>query len=182
MAEGNSGKRLRWGSLALFVGAPLLALSLTVLNLVEAAESEAHAAQQEALFAQLQRRVAAGPANALPEDTSALYLKAASDGLAKAELQQHLVRLIAEKAGRLIETQGGDEPTEEESRRVMVRVTLDVTNDGLFAILHGIETGLPLLTVEQMALRKLPGQGGGEDPDPVLRVSLAVVGHWRAKG
>lgn len=180
-ADDAERRRLRLGGLALFLGLPALLLSLTVLNLAGAADSEARAARQEAVLEQIERRVRAG-AGALTPDSSAIYLAASSESLAKAELQQLLVKLVAANAGRLIEAQGGDETGEEERRQVQVRVTLDITNDGLFDLLHGIETGVPLLSVEQVALRKLPGRSGGEDPDPVLRVSLAVAGHWKGKG
>jgi thymidine phosphorylase len=79
---------------------------------------------------------------ALPADTSALYLAEMSDTLARAELQQLVVGLVARSSGRLIEAQGGDEPAGEDSRQVQVRVTLDTTHDGLFDLLHGIETGI----------------------------------------
>lgn len=174
-------RRLRLASLALFVGAPVLLLSLTVLNLLGASHNDARATRQEALLEQIERRVGTGGGTALPGDTSALYLAETSDTLAKAELQQLVVGLIARTSGRLIEAQG-DEPAGEDSRQVQVRVTFDVTNDGLFDLLHGIETGVPLLSVEEVGLRKLPGQSGGEDADPLLRVSLVVVGHWKGKG
>lgn len=173
-------RRLRWGSLALFVGAPVLLLGWTVLNLLDAADREAAASRQEAVLGAIERRAGAG--QAVGGDTSAAFLQAGSDALAKAELQQLLVRLVAQSSGRLIETQGGDEPTEADDRRVQVRVTLDATHDGLFDLLHGIETGSPLLSVEQVDLRQLADPSGGESADTTLRVSLVVAGHWKGKG
>jgi hypothetical protein len=183
-AEGAAERRrLRLGSLALFVGAPVLLLSLTVSNLLGASDGDARATRQEALLGEIERRVAGGGAVALPVDTSALYLAEMSDTLARAELQQLVVGLVARSSGRLIEAQGGDEPAGEDSRQVQVRVTLDTTHEGLFDLLHGIETGLPLLTVKQVGLRKLPGpSGSGDEVDPLLRATLAVTSHWKGKG
>ena len=69
-------------------------------------------------------------------------------------------------------------PQQEDNRRVKLQVTLDATNESLFNLLYEIETGVPILAVEQISIRKLPSRTGGPENDPVLRVSLVVRGHW----
>lgn len=178
----DPGRALRWGSLALFLGAPILIAALTAYNLVSASELESRAARQEALLAQMERRLALGATGAAGGDTSSIYLAAASGTLAKAELQRLVVDMVDRVSGRLIEVQAGEEAPSEDERKVQLRMTLDTTNDKLFELLYAIETGVPLLAIDQIGMRKLPTRAGGEDGDPVLRVTIVLRGHWKGTG
>lgn len=177
----TSGRKAAFfGALALFVAAPIAAAALTGFNLLRSSESEARAAAQEATLAQIERRIAAqsfGPRGA--GDMSPIYLKAASGTLAKAELQQLVGQIVERASARLVEVRGQDEESPEDKGRIQLQVTMDANNESLFKALYEIETGIPLLSVEQIGVRKVPSRTGAPDIDPSLRVTIVVRGHWR---
>jgi hypothetical protein len=181
-AAGTDGRRtLVWGALVLFVGAPIAVAALTAFNLVRSSELSAHASEQEVPLRQIERRIETGAADggAGATDVSAIYLNAASGTLARAELQQLIVNMIGRSSGRVIEARGSDDDSQQEdNRQVKLQVTLDATNESLFNLLYEIETGVPILAVEQISIRKLPSRTGGPENDPALRVSLVVRGYW----
>ena len=133
--------------------------------------------QQEALLRRLEERLVRTADAPLEEDVRGIYLSATSPTLAQAELQQLIAKLIDRASGRLIEAQVVSET--EDDRAARVRISFDSTNAKLFDLLYAIETGVPLLSIEQIGLRKLPTQESGREDDPVLRVSFVVRGHLK---
>lgn len=196
-AQGGSAQAgLRAGAIALFVAAPLLAATLAGLNVLSAVEQGERADAQEAVLAGVRRRIAAGAAgpSGRSADTSAVYLTAPSVTLAKAELQQLVGRLVEQGSGRLVEARGGDDETGQDGAaqgggagaeraqggRVQLQVTMEATNESMFNILYEIETGTPLLSIEQIGIRKVASRTDAPDADPALRVTILVRGHWSA--
>lgn len=183
MMEGLAGPNLRrWAgpaAVALFVGLPLLLAGLTLGNLARWSEAGSAAAEREERIAGIQGRIRAGAVqrSGPARDTGAIFLAAASGSLARAELQGHLVGLVERAGGRLIEVRGEDEREGAETLSVLLRASLDIGNAGLFDLVAAIETGLPLLTVEEINVRTLASRAGSEDPNPALRVALAIRGH-----
>lgn len=170
---------LRWTALCALVALPVAALALTAVNLLQAADLDALAAAQGQTVAQLERRVAAAAGRATPAvDASAIYLPGATPALAKASLQRLLVDAVERASGRVIEAEdanleGGAE--ERQDGGVRLRITFDARNAALLDLLYALETGLPLLSVERIEIRRL--DMGGDDP--TLRVGLVVVGAAR---
>lgn len=166
---------------ALAVALPLGALVFAVVALLQASETGALAERQVATVAALERRAARlGDRAGERLDASAVYLPGDGREIARAELQKLLVEAVNAADGKLIETQepgaelASDAP---DDGRIELRVTFDATNDGLLDLIHGLETRLPLLTIERLETRRLE-VGGEEDPeDPALRASLVVRGH-----
>ncbi|WP_245479763.1 type II secretion system protein GspM, partial [Hansschlegelia zhihuaiae] len=113
-------------------------------------------------------------------DARSIYLPGDGVELARAELQKLLVEAVSAADGKLIESQ---EPGTERASdapddgRVDLRVTFDATNDGLLDLIYGLETRLPLLTIERLETRRLDVTGEDDPEDPTLRVSLVVRGH-----
>ncbi|WP_375462390.1 type II secretion system protein GspM [uncultured Methylobacterium sp.] len=180
----SQAREARWFgplAVALFVGAPLLLVALTLSNLVRWSEAGAAAAETRGHLAQLEDRIRAEAGRAAPVrgDMSTLYLTAGTGSLAHAELQQRLVGLVERAGGRLIEVRGDEAPEAAAQRSILLRVSLDIGNDGLFDLLSGIEAGLPILTVEALNVRAASGRGAGDEADPTLRVALAVRGYRR---
>lgn len=169
-------------AVALFVGTPLLLGAITIANLARWSEAGTAAAATGGHVAQLEARIRAEAGRPVPTraDLSALYLTAGAASLAHAELQQRLVALVERAGGRLIEVRGDAAPEVAAQRSILLRLSLDIANDGLFDLLSAIETGLPILTVEAVNLRPVSGRNAGsEDADPMLRVALAVRGYRR---
>lgn len=170
-------RNLRLAATALFVGLPLLGAGLTAANLIRTAELAGAVAQREAELAPLASRLArSGPS--ADADLSAVWLTGSSRSLAAAQLQQHLVGVIASTSSRLIEVQDV-EPSAEAAGDISLRITFDATNDGILAVLSAIEAGLPILMIDQLSIANVgAGDGAGND-DPLLRVELTIRGFWR---
>lgn len=173
--------RLLLGALALFVAAPIAAAALTGFNVWRSSDASDRAAAQEVVVGQIERRIAAGASATRGPggDLSAIYLAASSGTLAKAELQQLVGRVIERASARLIEVRGQDEEAVQENGRIQLQVTMDATNESLLKVLYDIETGVPLLSAEQIGIRKVPSRTGAPETDPSLRVTLVVGGHWK---
>jgi general secretion pathway protein M len=181
MSDAPDARIVRAAALAAFVVLPVLAAALIGFNLVRVAETEELAARQEQLLAQLDARLARvdGGSQTLG-DTTPLYLPATSASLAGAALQKRLVEAVETAGGRVIETQSVEEIEPDAEDDVRLRITLDVDNAGLLALMHGLETGLPLMTLESVSVRQLPSQRDEAGDNPTLRVDLVVRGYWKA--
>lgn len=169
---------LSWAVLCMLAAAPALALALIAVNLLQAAEFGALAERQNETVTQLERRVAAIAGRTAPAvDASAIYLAGATPALARAALQRRLVDAVERATGRVIEAEEAsiDGSEAQSAGEVRLRITFDANNAAVLDLLHGLETGLPLLTVERIEIRRL--DTGGEDP--MLRVALIVVGATR---
>lgn len=179
-------------AVAVFVGLPLLLAALTLDRLAawwdasEAVEeSRSRIGQIEARIRRLaveQARLREGGGEGGGEGkvarTRSVFLDAAAPGLARAEMQRRLSALVDAAGGRLIEVRGEDEA--DDGRTVLLRASLDIGNDGLFDLLARIEAGMPLLTVESINIRTQAGRAAAaDDPQPTLRVALALRGHRR---
>lgn len=169
-------------AVALFVGAPLLLLTVTLTNLARWSEAGAEANASADHLAQVETRIRGEAGRPVPThgDLSALYLTAETGSLARAELQQRLAGIVERAGGRLIEVRGDETSDMAAQRSIQLRLSLDIGNDGLFDLLAAVERGVPLLTVEAINIRPVSGRGGAaEDADPMLRVALAVRGYRR---
>jgi hypothetical protein len=180
MTDAPDARIVRLAALAAFVVLPVLAAIFVGSSILRLNETEALIARQEQLLAQLDARLARvdGGSRALG-DTTPLYLPAASAPLAGAALQR-LVAAVEAAGGRVIETQSVDEVEPDSEDDVRLRITLDVDNAGLLGLMHGLETGLPLMTLETVSVRQLPSQGDDAGDNPTLRVDLVVRGFWKA--
>lgn len=174
-------------SVAVFVGLPLLLAALTFDRLSAWWDATGTIEESRIRIGQIEariRRLAAEQAKAREAEgaeairTHSIYLDAAAPGLARAEMQRRLSALVDAAGGRLIEVRGEDEA--DDGRSVLLRASLDIANDGLFDLLATLEAGMPLLTVESINIRTQAGRGAAvEDPQPTLRVALAIRGHRR---
>lgn len=178
-AEPRPLRRVVTGALA--VALPLGLLLFSLVTFLQASETEAIADRQEATVSALETRAARLSERAGAQlDATAVYLPGDGVEIARAELQKLLSDAVSEAGGRLIETQepgnvrDADAP---DDGRVELRVTFDVGNDGLLDLLYGLETRLPLLTIERLEARRLDAEAEASDDDPMLRVSFVARGH-----
>lgn len=166
-------------AILIFVGLPLLLAGFTALNIIQVLDDRVTIAEKQTQLAALQRRLKAPRSGATQQDFSSLYIEAASRGLASATLQQQLVGAIATASGRLIETLSVD-PVDpgEQADDIRLKATLDIDNDGLLTLLHALESGMPLLEIETLSVRRLQ-EAGAEGQSETLRVDMMVNGHWK---
>ncbi len=167
--------------MALFCGVPLLLAALAVGNLVEAFAARAVAARQNATAAQIVKQVAERQARRpRPQDTSSLFLSAASASLARAELQERAGRFVEAAGGHLEEAQFTSTPEQEAEGTVAIQLSLTIDNNGLRDLLYAIETATPLLAATELSARPNNAQTAGvEGQAHLLHVDLTVEGHLR---
>ncbi|BBE73689.1 type II secretion system protein GspM [Oharaeibacter diazotrophicus] len=181
MSAAPSSSTLRLVAVVVFLALPAAALATGLFQLVAWRETEDLIARQEALLRDLDARLArTGADGVVAVDTRTLYLAAGSRPLAGADLQTRIGKAIADVGGKLVEAQVIDDP-DLPPDAIDLKVTFDATNGGLLRLLHGLETGLPLMTVGTAAVRELPSQDGAGAEDPVLRIDLTVRAWFKAE-
>lgn len=191
---------LRLSAILVFIGFPALFLTLGVLNSLQIAENRMMVAETTRQAGLLERRLATVPA--LTGDTTpSLTIEGSSRTAAIARLQQTILDAVMAAPGRIIETAAteGDVAEGEESDHIAVATTFDIDNDGLLRLLYQVESGLPLMTVESLSIRRLArtegattdgtstdgagsdGAGAGEDGQILLRVDMSIGARWTPK-
>ncbi|MFD1702466.1 type II secretion system protein GspM [Methylopila henanensis] len=174
---------LRFAVLCLALATPPALAALAALNLLAARDLDGLAARQEATVAALERRVREAESRPVAQrDGSAIYVPGATAELAKASLRRLLTDAVAASGGSVIETLDAPAPEAEDAggERVRLRVAFDADNAGLLALMHGLETGLPLIAIERLEIRRLEAGGEGDPENPALRVGLVAAGPVRS--
>ena len=170
----------RWVALCLFFLAPLVLLALAVnsgLQTFENREDTLATAQQLERY-----RQRLGKGNIPPVELASLssvFVDARSRSLAEAEAQRRVVSVVEGASARLIESGAGDVDEAEAGEIVEVRVTFDADNPSLLQVLYSVETGMPLVNVEALVVRRLDTEASEDARSPLLRVDLTVRAHWK---
>lgn len=136
----------------------------------------AAARDRTALEAELARLKARRPAVGL--------LSGASDALAAAELQNRLKSAAERSAGEFRSVQILPPRDEGPFRRITVRAEMKVRLGELVHITHQLESGSPLLFLDNVELRVEPGSRSARitessEEDPLLYVAFDVSGYMR---
>jgi hypothetical protein len=165
----------------LFIGLPALFAALAVLNFVQLGDDQFATAEKQNQLAALTRRLNSTKADAKPQDLSTIYFAGASRSLASASLQQYIVDTVSATSGRLIETVSVDPDTADnpdDADSIRLKTALDIDNHGLLQLLYKLESGLPLVDIETLSIRRLPNEGD-ETKAETLRIDMGVRGKWR---
>jgi general secretion pathway protein M len=86
-------------------------------------------------------------------DTIAYYLTGATDALAAAALQARVTGLIEGSGATLLSVQTLASTEEGSLRRVAIRLQMTAEIGSLVRLLHGLETGIPLLFVDNLEIQ-----------------------------
>ena len=188
------GTSKRLTALFLFIVLPIILTAWSVFNIVQLSDLVSLLATTRDQLARFDRHsgaIGARAGNPRP-DFTVLFISARSASLAEAELQRRLVTLIEGNSGQLIEAGSADvSGGAADDHVIAIQATLKIQNDSLLRLMHAIETGVPLLWIDDLTIRRpsssgsgLAGLGSGEDTltgDPELRVDLRVRGRWRTE-
>ena len=104
------------------------------------------AAQRPALESKLQQVGQAA-------DRSRYYIRASTPAVGAAELQKQAKRIIDARQGKLVSTQALPVQDDGETLRIAIRVRMSIGPEALASVLHTLETGRPLLFVENLSIR-----------------------------
>jgi general secretion pathway protein M len=112
------------------------------------------------------------------------YLRGGTDALAAAGLQDQVNALVQGKGGTLRSIQPMPGTDEQGFRRITLRVQMTATNEALFEILYSLESGTPILFVENLDIQSryirqqnsVAGQQAEVDA-PLLSVGFDLSGY-----
>lgn len=99
--------------------------------------------------------------------------------LAAAALQRRIEAAVSWREGQLVSTEVLHPVDEHGLTRVSLRVRLRLDTPALQQILHELESGLPLLVIDNVVVAS-PGEGQNPSAPVVLEVELRVVGWIRS--
>ena len=113
------------------------------------------------------------------------YLSGGTDALAAAGLQDRINALVADNGGTLRSTQPMPGVEEQGFRRITLKVQLTATIEELFDTLYELESGAPILFVEDLdiqsriVLRQTSDKAGVNEsqPIPLLAVAFDLSGY-----
>lgn len=91
--------------------------------------------------------------DSLLDDThsGARFIYAGSDALASAELQKHIKAIVTANHGNLSSMQVVKSQQESELAAVTIRVRMSCTITNMLAILHALEAGQPVVTLDRLS-------------------------------
>ncbi|HTO85829.1 MAG TPA: type II secretion system protein GspM [Methylomirabilota bacterium] len=107
-------------------------------------------------------------------------LAGGTDALAAAQLQGRLKTLVESSGGTIGSMQTLPTVSEQDLKRVAIRLEMSAPLLPLLRVLQGLETGVPLLFVDNMDVQSRLIQLGGTDDaqqEPVLAVGFDVYGY-----
>jgi hypothetical protein len=168
--------------LTFLIGAALMLAVIGIAPFAWEFALNSRMAESKEFLALLEAKVRADPNRAAalsPEAVETMFVKGGTTGLATAELQRVLID-SAEKHGMVIER---TRPLPTEMRRGLAVVRMEVNASGdieaLRNYLHGIETGTPLIFVNQVHIAAGPATPDGDISDNLnVRLEVEAFGWW----
>ena len=113
-------------------------------------------------------------------DTAAYYLSGATDALAAAALQARVTTLVEGSGATLLSVQTLTTTEDRGLRRVAIRLQLTAEIAPLVRVLHGLETGIPLLFVDNLEVQSQAAptidQGAAQASAPLI-VGFDLYGY-----
>lgn len=171
------------GLLALLVSLPAFGLIMPVVALHQTQRDQA--AMLEGQLARLGALAAARDDLrrqqadlAVRRGKSGLLLTGGSEALATANLQNTVKTAVALAKGELRSTQALPVTVDQGARRLTVRALLSTDIEGLRTFVHVIETGRPMLFIDDLDIRARSAGRAGEEAEKVaLEVRVDVTGY-----
>lgn len=107
-------------------------------------------------------------------DTAAYYLSGATDALAAASLQARVTALVEGNGASLLSIQTLTSSEDRGLRRVAIRLQMTAEIAPLVRVLHGLESGIPLLFVDNLELQSQAAPA--IEPDAAETSAPLIVG------
>jgi len=164
---------------ALYLGAMILLLFVIGSSLTDILSQRADVAASAATLEQLEGRgpVAAGRrAPGIAGPSGSPFLEGATVTVAGAALLQHVTAAVTRFGGNVLSSQVDLQGTRSKSGFLTVIVSCDIDQPSLQQLLYDVESGMPFLFVDQLAVQTPANSAAGEGR---LRILLAVSGQWQ---
>ena len=126
------------------------------------------------------RRMAAGQAeierqlSALKRRSAATdyYVTGTTPALASANMQKHLKNIVTRNGAEVISTQISTRNDAENNDLVSLKVHLRADINAAMVILHGLESGRPMLFVDELVISARPVRGRTPEDPPTVQLDL----------
>jgi general secretion pathway protein M len=165
---------------ALYLGAMILLLFVIGSSLTEVLSQRSDVAASAAMLEQLEGRgstAARGQVAGVAGRSGSPFLEGATVTVAGAALLQHVTAAVARFGGNVLSSQVDLQGTRSKSGFLTVIVSCDIDQPSLQQLLYDVESGMPFLFVDQLAVQ-IPASLA-ESRDGKLRILLAVSGQWQ---
>lgn len=116
----------------------------------------------------------------LSKAPSGAFLNAQTQGLASAQLETYLSKLILTQHGNLVSS-GVQQADRSTADSVRLQTSLDIDYDALQKFLYELETGTPYVFIESMNIRPKNEAASVAALSPRMRVTINLRGIWRQK-
>jgi len=165
---------------ALYLGAMILLLFLIGSSLSDVLGQRADVAASATILEQLEGRgptAAGGQVPGIGGPSGSPFLAGATVTVAGAALLQHVTAAVTRFGGNVLSSQVDLQGTRSKSGFLAVIVSCDIDQPRLQQLLYDVESGMPFLFVDQLAVQ-IPASLA-ESRDGKLRILLAVSGQWQ---
>lgn len=118
------------------------------------------------------------------DSNSNIFLDGDSVGIAGANLQKILIDRIDSNGGKARTLQIRPPISAEQLTKISVDVTLSIDNNGLKNFVYGLETGLPVLFLDNLQIRpqRVSRRNKNDKQPKQLNVTILVSGYLSPKG
>ena len=104
--------------------------------------------------------------------TSKYYVQGATPALASANIQKYIKNIVSRNGAEVISTQIVAAQSDAQGNEVSLRVHMRADFDAAIAILHSVESGRPMLFVDDLAINARPVRGRTPDDPPVVQLDM----------
>ncbi len=113
------------------------------------------------------------------------HLSAQTPALAAADLQQRVKRAVEGNGGQLVSTQNLTDPKDEKLVEVVIRVRMNGDASSIARVLHELESGKPLLLIDNLTIRsskRYRGRGRNRQVEFHQDTHFDLIGFLRGGG
>jgi general secretion pathway protein M len=152
----------------------------TLLHRAEALSNVADLRDQVAGLEVRARSAVKQQRNQIASAPEQAFLDAPTGGLAAAQLQAYLSKLVTEQRAVLVSSGVPPAALDDKSDAIKLQIVLNATLPALQALLYQIESGVPYVLVDALSMQP-GGTGDRSAANPVLKVNLTLRAFWRRK-
>jgi len=103
---------------------------------------------------------------------SKYYVQGSTPALATANIQKYLKSIVTRNGAEVISTQIIAAQSDADGNQVSLRVHMRADIDSAMAILHSVESGRPMLFVDDLAMNARPVRGRTPDDPPTVQLDM----------
>jgi general secretion pathway protein M len=108
------------------------------------------------------------------------FLDAPTGGLAAAQLQAYLSKLVMDQRAILVSSGVPPADLKDKSDAIKLQIAINATLPALQALLYQIESGVPYVLVDALSMQP-SGTGDRSATNPMLKVNMTLRAFWHRR-